>query len=162
MEGLRQYVFSVASGAILSGLVTGMMPKGACQKLLRLICGVFLTLLVIRPMLNLDLGSIVRELTGFGSRDGEAAAAFGEEMARDSMAAYIKRETEAYILDKARELGITADVEVTLGKDDLQIPVAAVIRGNVPAALRTRMERLIWENLGIAKENIVTFRYVSE
>ena len=154
MEGLRQYVFSVASGAILSGLVTGMMPKGTYQKLLRLICGVFMALLVIRPMLNLDLGSIVRELTGFGSRDGEAAAAFGEEMARDSMAAYIKRETEAYILDKANELGITAEVQVLVGKEDLPVPSAAVIRGTVPQSLKLELERLIEGNLGISKENL--------
>ena len=70
------------------------------------------------------------------------------------MSSYIKRESEAYILDKVREFGFDADVEVYVGKEDLPVPERVSIRGNVPETVRRELEKLIRENLGIAKENL--------
>lgn len=154
MAALRQYILSVSSAAILCGLVKAMVPKGSLQEILKLICGVFLALLVVEPVIQLDPGRILSHFTGQLTSEGEAAAAFGEELARDSMAQYIKRETEAYILDKAKELGITAEVEVLVGKEDLPVPTAAVIRGPVSQRNKQELECMLEENLGIAKENL--------
>ena len=154
MDALRQYILSVSVAAILCGLVSSLMPKGNFQSILKLICGVFLALLVVKPVSELDPKSILTRITGQVTQEGEAAVAFGEEMARDSMTQYIKREAEAYILDKANAHGITAEVEVSVGAGELPIPVAAVIRGTVPEPLKLELERLIGENLGIAKENL--------
>ena len=154
MEALRQYILSVSVAAILCGLVLSVAPKGQFQVILRLICGVFLALLVIEPITRLDPQQIFSRFAGNWETEGEAAAAFGEEIARDSMSAYIKREAEAYILDKARELGFDVDVEVSVGKGDLAIPEQVTIRGNVPEMVRRELEGLIRENLGIAKENL--------
>lgn len=154
MEALRQYVLSVSSVAILCGLVISMTPKGAIQGIIKLVCGVFLAILVVQPVMQLNPERILSRFTGQTEADGEAAAAFGEEIARDSMSVYIKEKSEAYILDKAHALGIQPEVEVTVGKDYLPVPVAAVIRGNVPEALRWKLEQQITDNLGIAKENL--------
>lgn len=154
MAALRQYILSVSTAAILCGLVTGMAPKGSMQGFLKLICGVFLALLVVEPVTRLDPAGLLSRITEGLSSEGEAAAAFGEELARDSMAEYIKQESEAYILDKAHELGVTAEVEVLVGEEDLPIPVSAVIRGTAPEPIKGQLERLIGENLGIAKENL--------
>ena len=154
MIALRQYILSVSAAAILCGLVTAMIPKGSLRGILKLSCGVFLAILVLEPVMHLDLNRILTHFTGEAIYEGDAAVAFGEELARDSMAQYIKRETEAYILDKANELGITAEVQVLVGKEDLPVPSAAVIRGTVPQSLKLELERLIEGNLGISKENL--------
>ena len=154
MEVLRQYILSVTVAAIFCGLVLSIVPRGQFQLILKLICGVFLALLVIEPITRLDPQQIFTRFTGNWETEGEAAAAFGKEMARDTMSAYIKREAEAYILDKARELGFDVDAEVFVGKGDLAIPEQVTIRGNMPEMVRRELEGLIRENLGIAKENL--------
>ena len=154
MEALQQYILSVSVAAILCGLVLSVAPKGQFQVILRLTCGVFLALLVIEPIMRLDPQQIFSRFAGNWETEGEAAAAFGEEIARDSMSAYIKREAEAYILDKARELGFDVDAEVYVGKEDLPVPEQVTLRGNLPETVRWELERLIRENLGIAKENL--------
>lgn len=154
METLGQYVLSVSTAAILCGLVLSMISKGCYHSILRLICGVFLALLVVQPITKFDPDRILSLFNREMESDAEAAAALGEDLSRDSMSAYIKRETEAYILDKAHALGVTVEAEVTLGKDDLPVPVSAVIRGDVPEAMRRKLEQLITDDLGIAKENL--------
>ena len=154
MEALRQYILSITVAAILCGLVLSFSPKGRFQGILKLICGVFLALLVIEPITRLDPEQILSRFSGNWDAEGEAAVAFGEEIAMDDMSSYIKRESEAYILDKVREFGFDADVEVYVGKEDLPVPERVSIRGNVPETVRRELEKLIRENLGIAKENL--------
>lgn len=154
MAVLRQYILSVSAAAILCGLVTVMIPQGSMKGICKLVCGVFLTLLVVEPVTRFDPGKILSSFTGQITSEGETAAAFGEELALDSMVAYIKRESEAYILDKAKELGITVEVQVLVGHEELPVPAAAVIRGSVSRHMRQELEQLIEENLGIAKENL--------
>ena len=154
MAALRQYILSVSAAAILCGLATSLMPKGSLQKILKLICGVFLSLMVLEPITRLDPDAFLSHIFGQVSTEGEAAAVFGEEMARDSMAEYIKQKTEAYILDKAQALGITAVVEVFVGDGDLPVPVSVRIRSNCPSPMQLELEKTILENLGIAKENL--------
>lgn len=154
MDALRQYILSITVAAILCGLVLSIAPKGQFQGILKLVCGVFLALLVMEPITRLDPQQIVSRFTGNWDTEGEAAAAFGEEAARDSMASYIKREAEAYILDKAQSLGFSVEAEVVVGNEDLPLPNAVTIRGNVPESVRRELEKLIRENLGIAKENL--------
>ena len=154
MEALRQYILSITLASILCGLVLSVAPKGRFQGILQLICGVFLALLVIEPLTNLDREKILSRFTGDWETEGESAAAFGEEFARESMSDYIKRETEAYILDKATGFGVDLEVEVTLGKEDLSLPESAVICGDLSETLRKELETIIVENLGIAKENL--------
>ena len=154
MEPLRQYVLSIAVAAILCGLVLSMAPKGQFQGILKLVCGVFLALLVIEPVTRLDPSGLLFRFRGDWQADGAAAAAFGEEAARDATSSYIKQESEAYILDKARDLGFSLDVDVSVGEDDLPLPEVAVIRGSMPESVRRELAQLIEENLGIAKENL--------
>lgn len=154
MEALEQYILSITVSAILCGLVMSLTPKGQFREILKLICGVFLALLVIEPLTDLDPDKIFSGFTGNWEMEGEAAAAFGEEIARDSMSDYIKRETEAYILNKANGLGFDPDVEVTVSKEDLPLPESVVIRSAVPETVQKELESIILENLGIAKENL--------
>ena len=42
MEGLRQYVISVTTAAIVCGMLTAVLKKGTMQSLVKLLCGFFL------------------------------------------------------------------------------------------------------------------------
>ena len=145
---------SITVAAILCGLILSVVPKGQLRGIIKLICGVFLALLIIKPITNLDLDKLLSRFPGEWETEGESAAAFGEEIARDSMSDYIKRETEAYILDKATGFGFDLEVEVSVAKEELPLPEKAVIYGDLPETVRRELERIIVENLGVAKENL--------
>lgn len=154
MEAVRQYVVSVVSAALICGIVTGLMKKGTAQEVVKLICGLFLTFTVIRPITQLDLS----EFSDFGlsySQDAARASAMGENLARESLTDIIKAETEAYILDKAAALGISVDVHVIVSDADPPVPVAIRLSGTASPYIRQQLESLIQKDLGIAKENLL-------
>lgn len=154
MAELRQYVISVVTAAIICGLVLGLAPKGSVQGILKILCGVFLTLMVIEPVTRMDLRELVSGFVLSYSEEADAAAAFGEEIAEDSRRAYIKQETEAYILDKAAGLGLTPEVDVTLSIHDPPVPVAVTFRGEISFHTKQQLEQILTEELDISKENL--------
>lgn len=151
MEALRQYIISVVAAALICGIITGLFPKGAAREVMKLVCGLFLAYTVLRPMAGAELGHL-EDLPFSFSSQGEAAAALGIQMAEESMAQFIKEETQAYILDKASKLGLTLEADVTL--DEENIPVAVTLRGQVSPYDRSRLERMLTQDLAIAKENL--------
>lgn len=151
MEALRQYIISVVAAALICGIITGLFPKGAAREVMKLVCGLFLAYTVLRPMAGAELGNL-EDLPFSFSSQGEAAAALGTQMAEESMAQFIKEETQAYILDKASKLGLTLEADVTL--DEENIPVAVTLRGQVSPYDRSRLERMLTQDLAIAKENL--------
>lgn len=151
MEALRQYIISVVAAALICGIITGLFPKGAAREVMKLVCGLFLAYTVLRPMAGAELGHL-EDLPFSFSSQGEAAAALGIQMAEESMAQFIKEETQAYILDKASKLGLTLEADVTL--DEENIPVAVTLRGQASPYDRSRLERMLTQDLAIAKENL--------
>lgn len=151
MEALRQYIISVVAAALICGIITGLFPKGAAREVMKLVCGLFLAYTVLRPMAGAELGHL-EDLPFSFSSQGEAAAALGTQMAEESLAQFIKEETQAYILDKASKLGLTLEADVTL--DEENIPVAVTLRGQVSPYDRSRLERMLTQDLAIAKENL--------
>ena len=86
-------------------------------------------------------------------REGELAAASGELESRNAIAVSIKAQTEAYILDKAAELGASVQAEVSVNAD--LWPDGAVLTGNVSPYVKSRLSALLETQLGIAKEALV-------
>lgn len=154
MSGLQQYVVSVATAAIICGIVIGLAPSGTFQGIIKMICGIFLTLMVIEPVTRVDVAQWISDFGMSYREDAESAAAFGEEIVRDTTEKYIKQECEAYILDKADALGAELKVEVLLSTDELPIPSSAVIRGKLSPSAQHQLEQIITRDLGISKENL--------
>lgn len=77
----------------------------------------------------------------------------GELESRNAIAASIKAQTEAYILDKAAELGASVQAEVSVNAD--LRPDGAVLTGNVSPYVKSRLSALLETQLGIAKEALV-------
>ena len=150
MEGLRQYVISVAAAALICGIVSGMVQNGAAKELVRLLCGLFLAVTALHPLVKLDLSNLGEFALPY-TQEAESVAAMGENMARESMADIIKAESEAYILDKAAELNAEITAQITVG--DYQAPTAAKLSGEVSPYARQRLEKILESDLGIAKEN---------
>ena len=148
---MKAYFLSVICCAILCGIVTSFLEKkGASGKLLKLISGIVLTFTVLAPIAEVKLEDMTFFITDI-QEDGEAVASIGQAHSLDAMAAIIKRETEAYILDKARELQTDLDICISLNAD--LKPSTVTLEGKITELNRQKIEHMIARDLGIPKED---------
>lgn len=72
-------------------------------------------------------------------------------MAEEARAEYIKTSCEAYILDKAKDLGVEIRAIFSLNGD--LIPETAEISGTGGIREQKRLQKILMMDLGIPKEN---------
>lgn len=150
MESLRQYIFSVTAAAVICAVLTHISAgAGKSSGIIKLLCGLFLAFTVIRPIADIQID----EFTDYTLRieeDAEEAISAGEDFAQNSLAAIIKQETEAYILDKASALGAEIRIDVILSDDT--VPKEVYIQGNLSPYAKSKLQEILSEDIGIAKE----------
>jgi hypothetical protein len=81
MAPFRQYVLSLTAAALLGGILLSCVPEGSSRKILRLVCGILITVTALKPLGQLRLPDL-DALTGEYRQQAEAAVATGQEMAR--------------------------------------------------------------------------------
>ena len=153
MDTLRQYVISVVTAVILGSVMTGLLNHGLMHDLVKLICGALLTVTLIGPLSN----KIPFDFQYFGQsygQDAQTAAEAGERYSANTYTAIIKRNTEAYILDKASDLNLTLAAEAVLSQESPPVPVSVYLQGTVPPLARQKLSEVIEQDLGIAKEKL--------
>ena len=152
MDRLGQYILSVVSAAVISGILSSTVSsKSTAGGLIRMLCGLFLAFAVIAPLgrLNYDVLSAFSD-TYFD--EGVTASAQGEKLARESVAEIIKQETEAYILDKAAAMQVQISVEVTVSQGDSPIPEQVTVVGTLTLREKRLLQEMIETELGIPEE----------
>ena len=153
MQNVGKYILTVGLSSLLVAIFSEFTDKKSSTGILmRMVCGLFLAFTVINPLADLDFG-ILETFTDTYELDPAAAVSSGSAMAESSVREIIKRETESYILDKAQQYGCSPRVEVTIGQGDMPTPDGVKIYGNVPISIRIDLERLLEQELGIAKEH---------
>lgn len=149
MPQIRQYILSVIVAAVLCGVLENLCAGKTTASVMKLICGIFLTFVVISPLREAELDDLSAIPFDF-LEAGQLAAAEGKNMAMESYRGIIKDRTEAYILDKAEALGADITVEVML--DGNAVPVRVRISGTVSPFAENALKACLEEDLGIAKE----------
>ena len=149
MAAFRQYVLSLTAAALLGGILLSCVPEGSGRKILRLVCGILLTVTALKPLGQLRLPNL-DTLTGEYRQQAEDAVAMGQEMARMEAHKGIRKALEAYILDKAAELGMDVTPEIFL--EESGIPVSIRLEGEISSELRQKMQTIITNDLGIPGE----------
>lgn len=148
---MKEYLLMITAAALICSIAEKLVKNTAVKAMQRLVCGIFLALSVISPWLQIRLDSI-GELASDIWFDGQQISQTGENLAADAIRAYIKEETQAYILDKADSMGVSLDVEVTVSGEDIPIPVGVKITGSVSPYCRSILSECIREELGIGTE----------
>ena len=153
MESVREYLVSVTCAALLCGILCSLTDeKQSGGVLVRLVCGVFLCLILVSPLSRFQpdrLDFSRWDLTG----EAQAASDLGMEYARQAKIQIIKTRTEAYILDKARQYELDLTVDVRLSQGDSPVPESVVLSGRFSPYARNQLQRIIESELGIPKEN---------
>ena len=154
MTLLREYVISVTGAAVIAGVLTSLTnSKGTAGSLLRMMGGLFLAFTVLSPVIRLEVGDIRSYLDAFAD-ESAAAISTGAASARNAEETYIKEQITSYILDKAEKLGAGITVDVKLHDGQPPVPEEVVIRGSVSHYTKLRLQDVMTEELGIAKENL--------
>lgn len=148
---MKAYILSVICAAFLCAIVSGMVDKkSTVGAVLKLICGIFLTFTVVKPITEIRLSeweAIPWDLL----QEAEAVSNIGSNQAQAELEAIIKQKITAYILDKANSLDGTLSVEVTL--DEAGIPVEVILTGTISSQGKDTLSGILQSDLGIAKEN---------
>ena len=150
MEALREYILCVVSAAILCGIVTGLAGKQeASAPVVKLLCGLFLTLSVVKPLAEVKLEDFTDYAVELRA-EAVAASARGEEIHDSLLEENIKASAESYILDKAQALSM--ELEVTVALDEDHVPTEVVLKGEWEEAGKRKLQGILASELGIAKE----------
>lgn len=153
MEGLRQCVLSLTAASLVGGLLMTLAPKDAAwSRILRPLCGVFLAVTLLSPVVTLRFSGLWDSLSEFRFEGADVAEA-GVAAAKETMSAIIKDRTEAYILDKAASMGLSLRVEVILSEEEIPKPITVKLWGTVPPYTKTRLRNWMEDTLGIGEED---------
>ena len=153
MTSMRAYLLSVVSAAIVCAIVGKLVDrKGAYSRIIQLLTGIFLSITVVSPLTKITF----TELDAYFSQlqvDANSATQDGEDAAYLATFEIIKENTEAYILDKAKNIGAHIRVEVHLSENTPPIPSAVTISGTVAPYAKMQLQNIIENDLAISKEN---------
>lgn len=153
VNSIRAYLLSVMTAAVICAVVKQLFKeKNGVSSVIHLLAGVFLAVTMLRPVLSVSFSSVMRDIA-----DYENAALLvieeGQHQAEASLAAIIKEETQAYILEQAERLKLDVSVDVRLSNDDLPVPVEVTVQGAVSPYARAYLANIIEQNIGISEEN---------
>lgn len=149
MDDLREYVIGIVAAAMLSGILIRLTQNSGSKEIVRMLCGVFMTITLIHPFAGrkeLLWEPILPEISGLAediSAEGTAAA---ENIKRE----FIKQRVETYILSRAEAMETDLQADVKLGDDC--VPVSVRLTGRISPLNRSKLTQIIASELGIPKE----------
>lgn len=153
MDEMKRYFLTIVAASVICYIAIGLTDKkGISSALIRMICGLFMVLTVIKPIANIRLDDFTVGFTGINEQS-RAIASYGESVAQEEISAIIKEQITAYILDKATALHMDVSVDVAMSVSQPHLPEKVTITGTVSPYGKQRMEEVLSGELGIAKEN---------
>ena len=151
MTGLaRQWLLGVACTALVMAVADSLAPDGSVKKICRLAGGLALLLAAVGPLIRLDGGILTDALEGYRAQ----VQSYEETLEEQNNLFYqtiIEESAAAYIVDKAEEMGISCQAEVTFSYDEDGVPCPweVTARGDWTDEARRALERLLEDDLGV-------------
>ena len=146
MEGLREYLLRLLWAALVCGSVNRTAKGSVCAPVIRLLCGVFLTVVLVQPRCGLPFEEPLRWTEDLNALGAEIVAQ-GNREAQAQKEAIIKARLEAYIVEKAAQAGASISADITL--DDDGLPRAVTVTGALSPAAKRQLRQVMTEALGI-------------
>lgn len=156
MELVRQWLLGATCASLMAALAEGLMPKGPVRQVGRLVCALVILCAVLRPVLGLDVPDAGRMLADLRGEVADSRMRL-EQDSGQMLKTLIERESGAYIVDKAAELGAEcqAQVECVLGDGGVWLPDRARVIGPLSGEQRQRLTAQIHSGLGISPDRLV-------
>lgn len=149
---MRAWLLGIVLTAFAAALARQLAPQGKEQAMVRLAGGLLLTLAILRPLAGMDWEGPALAAGSFQTQTREQAEIYRKNQIQ-ALSAIIEERTEAYILDKAEQLGLACSVEVTAeaGESGVPLPCRVTICGPYSRELAVCVE----EEVGVPAENMI-------
>lgn len=151
MEAIRQYLVSVVAVCMITVPAILFVKKESLQKTVKLIGGVLILLVVIRPLLHIDFQDISKQISQFTKQYGFDSSSV-EESTKSQLAVCVRESTKKVIEEKAGELGGMLQAEVSVSDGDLPMPIHVKLTGNMPYEAIEEMQDFLCSAIGIPME----------
>ncbi len=152
MDEIREYLFQLLAAAIIFGTAIKLVPgKGPTSALIKLLCSVLMVICAVKPIPQFDF-NLLDTAQAEIMLDAEAAVASGENTVRQMLSESIIEQTEAYILEKAKEMDVDLAVQVEVSEDEIPMPVSVCLSGKISPYVKTQLSNMITQDLGVSKE----------
>jgi len=149
MDAVRTYLLALSAAALLCGTVMALLPKGGVRRVAGLSCGLLLSLAALGPFVRLDGDTLAQAISRYRMQAEEQRTGV-EVRNRELVSAIIKEKTETYILDKAADMGLTLEVEVTMeDRDQSPYPQAVRLTGHATAEQKAVLSAYLEDNFAI-------------
>ena len=149
---IQAYLLSLVAAALIIAVVQAIIPsKSTTGAATQLLTGLFMVITLFVPLKSVNISGfrdLLPEIQAYSKEYTEA----GEDYYTDAVGQVITEQTRAYICDKATQLGVTAEVEVTLSADSLHIPWSVHIKAVASPYAKSALAQYIEDTIGIPKE----------
>ena len=152
MFSIKSYIFSLLSVSIISGIIAAFADKkGTSTALIKMILGLFVIITAISPWTKFRFEDISGNIN-ITKHDAHNIISDGLNYSEESMQKGITNRTEAYILDKAKSIGLDLSVKVYLADSAPYAPESVEISGYASPYNKKRIQSIIANDLGIPEE----------
>lgn len=153
-EFVHNYIQTLVYSAVFCFLALALTPEGSGKKAVGIACAAAMMIAVISPVVSIDLSDYSKTLTEYKLKAEEYASS-GKIESENLNRLYIQDKCQAYILDKAKEIG--ADIsEVTVTAEwtteGFWYPASCEIWYDCTDEQRAELEVFIGTQLGISKD----------
>lgn len=147
-----KYLLAIVAAALAVSLAASIPQKKSIKQIVTLLGGAILLIALIRPVISLHFGDLEEYLSRFEPDEALISGALQQE--QNETSALITQATREYILDKARELGASVEVEIELAalSDSYQYPYRVRLTGTWTVGQRQELSEYISQTLGIPEE----------
>ena len=155
-EIFREWILRLAGAAILPACAMALTPEVKARKAVRAVCACITLLAFIYPLMEMKIGEIDDVFSDYRE---QVQAVSGEIMDVNEkiQTDIIESETEAYILDKGKNLGlemVSAEVEAKGREDGNFYPYTVKIEGRGNGGAVQSLKDIVAAELGVAPDKI--------
>lgn len=150
MELVRQWLLGVTCTALVLAVADSLAPEGSVKRVCRLAGGLALLIAAVSPVLHIDGVMISQAVSEYQA----VVQTYEKELEEKNVLLYqtiIEETTAAYIVDKAEELGISCQAEVTFAYDEDGVPCPweVTAQGVWTEEQRSQLSQLVEADLGV-------------
>lgn len=145
ISAMKIWILGLVAAAAVTAMLYELLPKGSTRAIARLTGGLTMLLVLIRPLLGLDLADFQWKYDGYRQEIDRQIQIYQEEN-QQQMETIIQEKTQAYISEKAEQLGVTCRAEVEVQwMDGTWQPISVTL--DIPK--HQALSRILAEDLGL-------------
>lgn len=151
MTELKGYFTALIATALFSVIVVSVAKDHRIKTLVQVSTGVLLLLVFLKPVTSLDLDSIKEDLRQI-IPEGSSSSDY-ERLYQEKLQQQVRSLTEKYVMEKAKEVGASVTVKVTVRDHGYPIPNGIRISGILRPEQQHILQEYITASLGIPHAN---------